>query len=130
MHEQEAKDLCKKYKHRYVMVETMDGQQMDGFVESHDDENVVLAVPDCDNVSMMEAGKQSRQFGYPGYGYPGYGYGSGYPGYGYGYGYPGYGYGYPYGFGYGYPFPRRRFRFRPFRFPFRFLRRMSPLPFY
>lgn len=99
--------LCQQYLNQHVQIQTQDHQMYQGIVESVDNDNVYLLIPDNTQMEMdySQMGQMpaqqgmTRQWGYgPGYGYPGYGY----PGYGYpGYGYPGYGY--PY-----YPRPRYR----------------------
>lgn len=62
----EVKDWCEKYKHRYVLAQTHDGQCYDGFIEHIDDEVVCLAVPCCsspwDNRAFMPFG---GPFGFP-----------------------------------------------------------------
>ncbi|WP_163972037.1 hypothetical protein [Oceanobacillus halotolerans] len=86
-------DLCKSHMHSYVLIETVDGNSVDGIITGLDDENVYMAVPLEPHEQQMApaVGFAGRQF----YGYPGYGGYPGYPGFG---GYPGYG------------GPRRRFR--------------------
>ncbi|WP_128896059.1 hypothetical protein [Longirhabdus pacifica] len=96
------KKLCEKYMHRYVMVQTTNGGTYDGIVENIDDENVYLAVPNCDeNATRSFSGNYHvNQF-----------------------------YRYPYGFGYGYPgffYPR----FRRFFFPLAALTGLALLPYY
>jgi hypothetical protein len=115
MEKHQAQALCREHMHRYVLVQTHDGQQFDGIVENVDDDNLYLAVP---NWGTQTSDSRLTPFGF---GYPGYGYGYGYP-YGYGYGFPGY------GFGFGYPFYGRRFR--RFGFPLASLAALSLLPFY
>jgi hypothetical protein len=109
MEKHEAEQLCQDHMYRYVLVHTVDQIQVDGIVESVDENNLYLAEPACEDQSM-ESRQPGHWFGYPGgfgygygwHGYPGYGYGwHGYPWYGYGYGYPGYGW-----------YPRNRFRRR------------------
>jgi hypothetical protein len=150
MHKDEAKALCKKHMHRYVMAQMNDGAEYDGIVESVDDENVYLAVP-VGEVNAPAPMYQMPAYGAPaaqgcspcgdspgydyrtigaygGYGAGGFGYG--YPGYGTGI--PGYGYGVPgYGTpGYGYPGYGRRRRFSRLALPFAALAALSLLPYY
>ena len=135
MHNEQLVQLCHQHINKYVVLQTTDGQQIDGIIESLDQNNVYVIVPmesgmnqapvaAMPNMMAQEAAvganslnmphpqmrEEDRAFigglwGAPGYGVPGYGV----PGYGVpGYGYPGYGYpgyGYP---GYGYGIPRRR----------------------
>ncbi|WP_254391821.1 hypothetical protein [Terribacillus sp. DMT04] len=70
-------DKCKQHKHQYVMVQLLDGYQMDGIILDVDDEYVHLAIPASEQYDYVE--QDDYRYGYPGY--PGYGYG-----YGYGYG--------------------------------------------
>jgi uncharacterized membrane protein len=140
MHTQpyDMKTMCKHHMHRYVLVQTNDGRNYDGFVEHVDDQNVYLAIP----IGRVDTGYREEENrgekvdggtdrndesdqringwygGYPGYGYGGYGY----PGYGYGR--PGFGYGYP-GYGYG-----RRGRFQRLILPLAALTALSILPYY
>ncbi len=108
-------DLCNTHMHAYVLVETVEGHQIDGIITGVDEDQVYLAVPDGGMSSHGEdMSREDRQFGfgggyggfYPGYGYPGYG-----PGYGY---YPGY--------------PRRPFR--RLILPLAALTALSVLPWY
>jgi len=106
MNKTEAHELCKRHTHRYVRVQTVDGYEVDGFVEHVDGEYLFLAVPGCEQETMM--GDRAFGYGYP-LGYPGYGH-MGYPGYGYGYG--------------------RRFRFGRRVFPLAGLLGLALLPYY
>lgn len=136
----DMKTMCNHHMHRYVLVQTNDGNSYDGFVEHVDDQNVYLAIP----IGRMNTGYREDENsgentdrgsertgepdqringwygGYPLYGYGGYSYG--YPGYGYGR--PGYGYGYP-GYGYGH-----RGRFQRLILPLAALTALSILPYY
>lgn len=70
-------NLCKNHMKQYVLVETTQGEQLQGVIVDMDDENVYLVTP-----VMQEPHR--NPYGYsPGYGYPFYG-----PGFGYNYGYP------------------------------------------
>jgi hypothetical protein len=137
-HTYDMKTMCTHHMHRYVLVQTNDGRDYDGFVEHVDDQNVYLAVPigrlgtearEEHNRDQKGNGNNERNHdesdqringfygGYPGFGYPGFGYGR--PGYSYGF--PGYGY-YP---GYG-----RRARFQRLILPLAALTALSVLPYY
>lgn len=80
-------EQCKKHIHAYVLLETVDGMNIDGIITGLDDEYVYVAAPN-DVYSQTTAQTNDRQFFYPGYGFD---YGFGWPGYGF----PGYGYGRP-----------------------------------
>lgn len=106
-HHQHIYDLCKKHMHAYVLVEMVDGSQVDGIITGLDQENVYLAVPIQSHTPPMQGPsypKQSREYSSysGGWGGPSYGGGWGGPPY-YG-GYGGYGGG-PYG-PYASPFER------------------------
>ncbi|KGX93007.1 hypothetical protein N781_14140 [Pontibacillus halophilus JSM 076056 = DSM 19796] len=65
--EHDKKDFCKKHMYYFVVIETNDGQTLEGIIDDMDSENVYLLMP----VGEDEEG--DRQYGYGGYGY-GYGY--------------------------------------------------------
>ncbi|MFC2949876.1 hypothetical protein [Virgibacillus sediminis] len=108
-HQQQLYDFCRRYQHHLVRGEGTDGRTYDGIIESMDNENVYMLMPDGDN-DWDDYDDMDRQF----YGYPEYDYG-----------YPGYDYGFP-----SYGYPRRFRRFRRRRFPFFFFRRFFFPPFY
>ncbi|MFD2639392.1 hypothetical protein [Piscibacillus salipiscarius] len=68
-------NLCKSHLKQYVLIETNQGEQIQGVIVDMDDDNVYLITP-----VMHEP--QRNPYGYSSYGYPFYG-----PGYGY-YPYP------------------------------------------
>ncbi|SDC78567.1 hypothetical protein SAMN05421663_104103 [Terribacillus halophilus] len=71
-------DMCKRHKNQYVLVQLMDGYQLDGIILDVDDEYVHLAIPADEQYDFVEDDDDHRNpYGYPGYGY---GYGYGYPG--------------------------------------------------
>lgn len=96
-------EMCKKYHHHFVQIETTEGKVFDGIVDGMDDDHVYLLIPigDADR-------DDQRQFwgGFPHS---------------------------PFGFGFGHPFffgiPRRFRRFGRFGFPFFGLRRFG-FPFF
>lgn len=48
MHPQQAYQLCRRYKYRYVRITTTDGMVYDGFISDVDSYNVTLAIPTCE----------------------------------------------------------------------------------
>ncbi|OMG50020.1 hypothetical protein BK140_08795 [Paenibacillus macerans] len=108
------KEICKRYHHHLIHVESTDGKVFVGIIDGMDDDHVYLlvAVGDTDGDDRAILG------GYPfgAFGFGGYPYGGFYGG--------GYGFGYPF---YGYPRRFRRFIRRPF--PFFGLRRFA-FPFF
>jgi hypothetical protein len=137
MYKTEMTELCKQHMHKYVLIQTNDGMQVDGIIESVDDVNVYIAVPAWgqEQMVMVQPNEPQQRVYIDGFGAgtsrdmhghgQGYGHGHHYPGYGYpSYGYPGHGYpgyGYPqYGFG----------RFRRLILPLAALTALTLLPYY
>lgn len=74
--------LCQDHLKKYVLVETVNGEKIEGVIIDLDDNHVYLVVPDQSSYNQSSF----RQFGVPspyGFGYNPY-----YQPYGYGYGYP------------------------------------------
>lgn len=114
MHKEEAYSLCREHMHRYVRVQTADGNVTDGIIEHVDNDYVYLAVP-------IGPGEEGDMRGY--YPPPYYGsYSSYYPPYDpYLYVYPPYPSPFPY-------YPRPRFRREVL--PLSALVALSLLPYY
>lgn len=109
--------LCDKHMNQYVLVETVDGQYIDGIVTGVDGDYVYLAIPLTEEEQKVQGNQESSQ---PNYFEPPnpqarqYG----------GYGYP-YSYGTPYSYGYSPPA-----RFRRLILPLAALVAISALPWY
>ncbi|WP_052330461.1 hypothetical protein [Virgibacillus sp. MSP4-1] len=97
------KNQCQTYMNYHVIVQLNDGSQFDGIIDDIDAENVVILVAED-----IDADITNRQFGYD---------------YDDNYGFGGYG-------GYGRPRRRSYRRFRRQRFPFRFIGRLFPYPYF
>nr|WP_226037713.1 hypothetical protein [Aquibacillus saliphilus] len=68
-------DLCQKHIHSYVVVDTVDGTQIDGIITGVDEEYVYMAVPidhSRSNERIFPVPGYGYGYGFPGYGYPGY----------------------------------------------------------
>ena len=84
---QQMYEMCMKLIHQNVLVELNDGRKMVGVIESVNNQNVVLLVPEENHHGMSERGhfddnRFGGWWGYPGFGYPYYGYPF-YPGFGF-----------------------------------------------
>lgn len=98
----QIKNLCKEYMNYHVIGQMSDGSQIDGIIDSMDDESVTLLVPE-----EVEVGQIIRQYGYD--------YDNGY--------------GYDYD-DFDRPRRRRYRRFRRQRYPYGYLLRLLPYPYY
>ncbi|MGP4109259.1 hypothetical protein [Virgibacillus sp. L01] len=96
----QIKGLCRQYMSYHVIGQLSDGTQVDGIIDSMDEEGVTMLVPE-----EVDAEQMNRQFDY------------------------GYDYNYDYD-DYGRPRRRRFRRFRRQRFPFHFFRRLFGFPYY
>jgi len=97
--------LCQDHLKKYVLIETVNGDRIEGVIIDLDDEHVYLVIPDQTHSQFNQS--SFRQFGPP---YP---HGGGY---------------YPYGYGYGYGYPPGRFALRRLILPLTTIAALSLIP--
>ncbi|RPF52095.1 hypothetical protein [Aquisalibacillus elongatus] len=63
-------NLCKSHMNQYVLIETNQGEQLQGVIVDLDDDHVYVVTPVIHNQDQRQFYPYSGYYGYPYYGYP------------------------------------------------------------